>query len=64
MGLAGSSGSGKIELAETFAGLRTPTGGTARLDGRPLPFGDVQAALGAGVGCVPRDRHEQGLVAG
>ncbi|MDX3261956.1 sugar ABC transporter ATP-binding protein [Streptomyces sp. NPDC093228] len=64
VGLAGSSGSGKIELAETFAGLRTPTGGTARLDGRPLPFGDVQAALGAGVGCVPRDRHEQGLVAG
>ncbi|MGW2936318.1 sugar ABC transporter ATP-binding protein [Streptomyces sp. NPDC001156] len=64
VGLAGSSGSGKIELAETLAGLHTPTGGTARLDGRPLPFGDVQAALRAGVGCVPRDRHEQGLVAG
>ncbi|WP_055491214.1 sugar ABC transporter ATP-binding protein [Streptomyces sp. TP-A0356] len=63
VGLAGSSGSGKTELAEALAGLRTPTGGTARLDGRPLPFGDVQAALGAGVGCVPRDRHEQGLVA-
>ncbi|MFF4211847.1 sugar ABC transporter ATP-binding protein [Streptomyces sp. NPDC001796] len=64
VGLAGSSGSGKIELAETLAGLHTPGGGTARLDGRPLPFGDVQAALRAGVGCVPRDRHEQGLVHG
>ncbi|MFF4762224.1 sugar ABC transporter ATP-binding protein [Streptomyces sp. NPDC001292] len=64
VGLAGSSGSGKIELAETFAGLHTPTGGAAELDGRKLPFGDVRAALGAGVGCVPRDRHEQGLVAG
>ncbi|MFJ5156856.1 sugar ABC transporter ATP-binding protein [Streptomyces sp. NPDC088353] len=64
VGLAGSSGSGKIELAETFAGLHTPTGGTAELDGRELPFGDVRAALRAGVGCVPRDRHEQGLVAG
>ncbi|MFI8237083.1 sugar ABC transporter ATP-binding protein [Streptomyces sp. NPDC085866] len=64
VGLAGSSGSGKIELAESLAGLHTPTGGTARLDGRRLPFGDVQAALGAGVGCVPRDRHEQGLVTG
>ncbi|MCW7944785.1 multidrug ABC transporter ATP-binding protein [Streptomyces hygroscopicus] len=64
VGLAGASGSGKTELAETLAGLHTPTGGTARLDGRPLPFGDVPAALGAGVGCVPRDRHEQGLVAG
>lgn len=64
VGLAGSSGSGKIELAESFAGLHTPTGGTARLDGERLPFGDVQAALRAGVGCVPRDRHGQGLVFG
>ncbi|MET7473603.1 sugar ABC transporter ATP-binding protein [Streptomyces sp. NPDC005648] len=64
VGLAGSSASGKIELAEAFAGLRTPTGGTAELDGERLRFGSVQAALEAGVGCVPRDRHEQGLVAG
>ncbi|MFJ6551310.1 sugar ABC transporter ATP-binding protein [Streptomyces luteogriseus] len=64
VGLAGSSASGKIELAETFTGLHTPTGGTARLDGTPLPFGDVRGALEAGVGFVPRDRHEQGLVFG
>ncbi|MFG3023313.1 sugar ABC transporter ATP-binding protein [Streptomyces sp. NPDC048254] len=64
VGIAGSSGSGKIELAESFAGLYTPTAGTARLDGERLPFGDVQAALKAGVGCVPRDRHGQGLVFG
>ncbi|MEW2392514.1 sugar ABC transporter ATP-binding protein [Streptomyces venezuelae] len=64
VGLAGSSGSGKINLAESFAGLHSPTAGTARLDGRPLPFGDVTAALRAGVGCVPRDRHGQGLVFG
>ncbi|MFF9765885.1 sugar ABC transporter ATP-binding protein [Streptomyces sp. NPDC014636] len=62
VGLAGISGSGKVELAETFAGLHTPTGGSARLEGRRLPFGDVRAALDAGVGCVPRDRHEQGLI--
>ncbi|MER6094071.1 sugar ABC transporter ATP-binding protein [Streptomyces bluensis] len=64
VGLAGSSGSGKIALAETFAGLHSPTSGTALLDGTPLPFGDVRAALKAGVGCVPRDRHGQGLVFG
>ncbi|MGW0868405.1 sugar ABC transporter ATP-binding protein [Streptomyces sp. NPDC002611] len=64
VGLAGSSASGKIELAESFTGLHTPTSGTARLDGRPLPFGDVRKALEAGVGFVPRDRHEQGLVFG
>ncbi|MFE7895526.1 sugar ABC transporter ATP-binding protein [Streptomyces sp. NPDC057412] len=64
VGLAGISGSGKVELAETFAGLHTPASGTARLGGATLPFGDVRAALRAGVGCVPRDRHDQGLVAG
>ncbi|WP_043268759.1 sugar ABC transporter ATP-binding protein [Streptomyces sp. CT34] len=64
VGLAGSSGSGKIELAESLAGLHTPTAGQAELDGVRLPFGDVSAALRAGVGCVPRDRHEQGLVSG
>ncbi|MFJ3670126.1 sugar ABC transporter ATP-binding protein [Streptomyces sp. NPDC090106] len=64
VGLAGISGSGKTELAESLTGLHTPTGGTARLDGVPLPFGDVRAALRAGVGCVPRDRHTQGLVHG
>ncbi|MFJ4713729.1 sugar ABC transporter ATP-binding protein [Streptomyces sp. NPDC088785] len=64
VGLAGSSGSGKIALAESLAGLHTPTAGTARLDGAELPFGDVPAALAAGVGCVPRDRHGQGLVTG
>jgi simple sugar transport system ATP-binding protein len=64
LGIAGSSASGKIELAESLAGLHTPTGGTARVDGHDLPFGDVRGALRAGVGCVPRDRHEQGLVPG
>ncbi|MCW8097004.1 sugar ABC transporter ATP-binding protein [Streptomyces tauricus] len=64
VGLAGSSGSGKIELAESCTGLHSPTGGKAQLDGRTLPFGDVTAALRAGVGCVPRDRHGQGLVFG
>ncbi|GGW97629.1 sugar ABC transporter ATP-binding protein [Streptomyces lomondensis] len=64
VGLAGSSASGKIELAETFTGLHTPAHGTALLDGAPLPFGDVRKALEAGVGFVPRDRHQQGLVFG
>ncbi|MFJ4830671.1 sugar ABC transporter ATP-binding protein [Streptomyces sp. NPDC088747] len=64
VGLAGSSGSGKTELAESLAGLHTPSGGTVRLGGEKLPFGDVRATLRAGVGFVPRDRHDQGLVSG
>jgi simple sugar transport system ATP-binding protein len=62
VGLAGSSGSGKNQLAESLVGLRRVAGGTATLDGEPLPLGDVPRALRAGVGCVPRDRHHQGLV--
>ncbi|MFI6348488.1 sugar ABC transporter ATP-binding protein [Streptomyces sp. NPDC050560] len=62
VGLAGSSASGKIELAETLAGLHRPDSGSATIEGRPLPFGDVTRTLRAGVGWVPRDRHVQGLV--
>jgi simple sugar transport system ATP-binding protein len=62
VGLAGAANSGRIELAETVAGLRAATGGTVEIDGsRPRP-GSVPAALAAGVGFVPQDRHHQGYV--
>ncbi|WP_067811688.1 sugar ABC transporter ATP-binding protein [Actinomadura kijaniata] len=64
VGLAGSSASGKVELAETLVGLRRPAAGTATVDGAPLRFGDVRRAMAAGIGFVPRDRHHQGLVPG
>ncbi|HEV8556200.1 MAG TPA: sugar ABC transporter ATP-binding protein [Actinophytocola sp.] len=64
VGLAGAGGSGKAELAETLVGLRRPDTGTVSVAGRPLRPGDVPAALAAGVGFVPQDRHRQGLVGG
>ncbi|HEV2784493.1 MAG TPA: sugar ABC transporter ATP-binding protein [Actinophytocola sp.] len=64
VGLAGAGGSGKTELAETLVGLRRPDTGTITVAGRPLRPGDVPAALAAGIGFVPRDRHRQGLVGG
>jgi len=64
VGLAGGGGSGKREIAETVVGLRRPLGGTVSVDGRPLRPGSVPAALAAGVGFVPQDRHHQGLVGG
>ena len=36
MGIAGVSGNGQRELAEAIAGLRTPMGGSIRLDGAEL----------------------------
>jgi simple sugar transport system ATP-binding protein len=62
VGLAGSNASGKHQVAETVYGLRTPSAGTVRVDGKPLRAGDIPAALKAGIGCVPRDRHHEGLV--
>ncbi|WP_304454347.1 sugar ABC transporter ATP-binding protein [Nocardiopsis sp. YSL2] len=62
VGLAGSSASGKAELAETLVGLRAAAAGTVAVDGTAHPTGDVPTALAAGIGCVPRDRHHQGLV--
>jgi simple sugar transport system ATP-binding protein len=62
VGLAGAANSGRIEMAETVAGLRAAADGTVEIDGsRPKP-GSVPAALKAGVGFVPQDRHQQGYV--
>ncbi|MBN9744262.1 multidrug ABC transporter ATP-binding protein [Amycolatopsis sp. A1MSW2902] len=62
VGLAGSNASGKHQVAETVYGLRKPTAGTVAVNGKRLPSGDITAALRAGIGCVPRDRHHEGLV--
>ncbi|WP_197043640.1 sugar ABC transporter ATP-binding protein [Saccharothrix sp. NRRL B-16314] len=62
VGLAGAASSGRIEIAETVVGLRTAARGTVEIAGsRPKP-GSVPAALEAGAGFVPQDRHHQGLV--
>jgi len=64
IGLAGAGGSGKTEVAETVVGLRTPHAGAITVDGHTPRPGHVAAALAAGVGFVPQDRHHQGLIAG
>ena len=64
LGIAGSNASGKHQVAETVYGLRAPSAGLVEVFGKRLPRGDVKAALRAGIGCVPRDRHHQGLVLG
>jgi simple sugar transport system ATP-binding protein len=62
VGLAGSGGSGKMAVGEVIVGLRRPAEGTVEIGGvRPRP-GSVPAALRAGVGFVPQDRHREGLV--
>lgn len=60
VGLAGSAGSGKLAVAESIAGLRAE--GAVEVCGRRPKPGSVPAALAAGVGLVPQDRHHEGTV--
>ncbi|NJQ03625.1 sugar ABC transporter ATP-binding protein [Streptomyces zingiberis] len=62
VGLAGAAGSGRNEVAETVVGLRAADSGTVQIAGRRPRPGSVPAALAAGAGFVPRDRHQQGFV--
>ncbi|MBW8736293.1 MAG: sugar ABC transporter ATP-binding protein [Streptomyces turgidiscabies] len=61
VGLAGAAGSGRTEVAETVVGLRTAGGGQVEIAGRRPRPGSVPAALAAGAGFVPQDRHHQGF---
>ena len=62
VGLTGATSSGRTSVAEAIAGLRAQRRGEIRVDGYALPPGNVPAALARGVGCVPKDRHHEGLV--
>jgi simple sugar transport system ATP-binding protein len=62
VGLAGSAASGNVQLGETLAGLHRPQAGTVTVAGRAVRTGRVPAALAAGIGFVPEDRHLQGLI--
>ncbi|WP_181787801.1 ATP-binding cassette domain-containing protein, partial [Streptomyces phytophilus] len=49
---------------ETLVGMRAPDGGRVEVRGAAVRTGSVPHALEAGIGYVPEDRHEQGLVPG
>ncbi|MCB2053075.1 MAG: ATP-binding cassette domain-containing protein, partial [Geminicoccaceae bacterium] len=62
LGIAGVSGNGQRSLADFLAGLVAPRRGSLELDGRPWPEGGAKAVVRAGIGRVPEDRHEEGVV--
>ena len=62
LGVAGVEGNGQRELAETIFGLRRPSSGTIQLEGSSITGRSVGDIRNAGVGYIPEDRHEQGLV--
>ncbi|MDX3247503.1 sugar ABC transporter ATP-binding protein [Streptomyces sp. ME18-1-4] len=62
VGLAGAAASGNVRVGEAVAGLHRAEEGRIAVGGRAVRTGSVPAALAAGVGLVPEDRHLQGLV--
>lgn len=60
--LAGLVGAGRSEVARAVFGVDPYTAGEVVLKGAPLPPGRPAAAMKAGIGFVPEDRRQQGLV--
>ncbi|HWV48353.1 MAG TPA: ATP-binding cassette domain-containing protein, partial [Microbacterium sp.] len=63
LAIAGVQGNGQTELVEALVGLAARVEGSISLDGAELVGRSVRAILDAGVGFVPEDRTEDGLVA-
>ncbi|HKG66359.1 MAG TPA: sugar ABC transporter ATP-binding protein [Solirubrobacteraceae bacterium] len=60
--LAGLVGAGRSEVARAIFGIDKPDAGHVEVGGRTLPPGRPLAAMRAGIGFVPEDRRQQGLV--
>jgi ABC-type uncharacterized transport system ATPase subunit len=63
VGVAGVVGNGQNEFCEALLGLRPVAGGSVRLDGRDITHASPKQRLRAGIGYIPEDRQEDGLVA-
>jgi rhamnose transport system ATP-binding protein len=60
--LAGLVGAGRSEVACAIFGVDSSDGGTVTVNGTTLRPGSPSAAMDAGIGLVPEDRRQQGLV--
>jgi rhamnose transport system ATP-binding protein len=60
--LAGLVGAGRSEVARAIFGIDHRDAGTVTVNGRTLQPGKPTAAMAAGIGFVPEDRRQQGLV--
>ncbi|MCU1525569.1 MAG: transporter, ATPase component [Microbacteriaceae bacterium] len=63
LAIAGVQGNGQTELTEALMGLQPRVTGSITLDGNELRRASVRTVLDAGVGFVPEDRSEDGLIA-
>jgi rhamnose transport system ATP-binding protein len=62
LGIAGLVGSGRTQLAETLFGLTPADRGDILLGGTPVRIRTPAEAIRAGIGYVPEDRRQHGVV--
>ena len=62
VGLAGLVGSGRTEFARVLFGLDRKTSGEVAIGGKRVNIRSPRDALGNGIGMVPENRKDQGLV--
>jgi rhamnose transport system ATP-binding protein len=62
LGIAGLVGSGRTQLAETLFGLTPADSGEILLRGRPVRIASPADAIALGIGYVPEDRRQHGVV--
>lgn len=62
LAVAGVQGNGQTELTEALVGLQPRVQGAITLDGEEITRDSIRRILDAGVGFVPEDRTEDGLV--
>lgn len=64
LGLAGLVGAGRSEIAQALFGLDNNATGKVFVRGREVAIRSVRDAMSHGIGFVPEDRKQQGLVLG
>jgi rhamnose transport system ATP-binding protein len=62
LGLAGLVGSGRTQVAEILFGLTPADSGQILLHGVPVGIGSPADAIASGIGYVPEDRRQHGVV--
>ena len=62
LGMSGLIGAGRTNVAQALFGVEPATEGTIKLDGKTVRIVNPDMAMALGIGYVPEDRKEHGLV--
>lgn len=62
VGVAGVEGNGQRELGDLLSSLVSLDAGSVTVDGTRVPDGRAGAMASSGIGVIPEDRHDSGIV--